>query len=87
MTKRKKRFPAGWDEARVRRLIAYYETQSEEEAIAEDEAAFSATSHTAMKVPVDLVPKVRELIAKRERGIGASHNPPMQRAGDKAARR
>ena len=67
MIKRKQKFPPGWDEARVRRVLEYYESQTEEEAIAEDEAAFGATSRTAMKVPVDLVPEVRELIAQRER--------------------
>ena len=34
-------FPPGWDEERVRRLIHHYETQTEAEAIAEDEAAFA----------------------------------------------
>jgi len=67
MKKRKQKFPPGWDEARVRRVLEYYKSQTEEEAIAEDEAAFAASSHTAMKVPVDLVPEVRELIAQRER--------------------
>ena len=62
------RFPPGWDEARVRRVLEHYEAQSEEEAFAEDEAAFEATTHTAMEVPVDLVPAVRELIAKRKQG-------------------
>ena len=55
--------PAGWDEERVRRVLEYYETQSEEEAVAEDEAAYEAITHTAMEVPVGLVPVVRELIA------------------------
>jgi hypothetical protein len=32
-------FPAGWDGARVQRVLAHYETQSEAEAVAEDEAA------------------------------------------------
>ena len=32
-------FPPGWDEERVQRLIQYYESQTEDEAIAEDEAA------------------------------------------------
>jgi hypothetical protein len=59
------RYPAGWDEARVRRVLAHYEAQSEEEAVAEDEAAYEATTHTTMEVPVELVPEVRELIAKR----------------------
>ena len=52
-----------------RRVLEHYETQSNEEAVAEDEAAYEATSHTAMEVPVELVPAVRELIAKR-RGVG-----------------
>jgi len=58
-------YPAGWDEERVRRVLEYYEAQSDEEAVAEDEAAYEATTHTAMEVPVELVPAVRELIAKR----------------------
>ena len=32
-------FPAGWDEERVRRVLAHYEQQTEEEAVAEDETA------------------------------------------------
>lgn len=33
------RFPPNWDEERVRRVLAHYEEQTEEEATAEDEAA------------------------------------------------
>ena len=33
-------FPVGWDEERVQDLIRHYETQSDAEAMAEDEAAF-----------------------------------------------
>ncbi|MGH7309612.1 MAG: hypothetical protein ACREK6_13025, partial [Candidatus Rokuibacteriota bacterium] len=61
-------YPAGWDEDRVRRVLEHYEAQSDEEAVAEDEAAYEATTHTAMEVPVELVPAVRELIAKRRAG-------------------
>ena len=61
-------YPAGWDEDRVRRVLEHYETQSDEEAVAEDEAAYEATTHTSMEVPVDLVPEVRELIARRHAG-------------------
>lgn len=32
-------FPLGWDEERLNRLIAHYESLSEEEQVAEDEAA------------------------------------------------
>lgn len=62
------KFPQGWDEERVRRVLAHYETQSDEEALAEDEAAYESTTHTAMEIPVDLVPQVRELLAKRRAG-------------------
>jgi hypothetical protein len=59
------RYPAGWDEERVRRVLEYYEAQSDDEAVAEDEAAYEGATQTMMGVPVDLVPLVRELIAKR----------------------
>ena len=59
------RFPEGWDEERVRRVLEHYEQQTEEEALAEDEAAFEDRTQTVMEIPVDLVPKVREMIAKR----------------------
>ncbi|GEM_PF-274935 len=67
---KKNHFPSGWDEPRVKRVLKHYETQSDEAAVAEDEAAFEATKFTAMEVPVDLVPKVRQLIARRPRRLG-----------------
>ncbi len=33
------KFPPGWDEQRVQRLIAEYEAMTEDELVAEDEAA------------------------------------------------
>jgi hypothetical protein len=65
MRKQQSVFPAGWDEDRVRRVLAHYEEQTEEEAVAEDEAAMEDKTQTLMEVPNDLVPAVRELIAKR----------------------
>jgi hypothetical protein len=59
------RFPAGWDEDRVRRVLAHYEDQTEEEAVAEDEAAYDDPNQAMVEVPRELVPAVRELIAKR----------------------
>jgi hypothetical protein len=61
-------FPEGWDEDRVRRVLEHYEKQSDEEAVAEDEAVYESTTHTAMEIPVDLVPQVRELLARRRVG-------------------
>ena len=62
------RFPPGWDAERVRRVLEHYEAQSDEEAVAEDEAALEQPDHTAMEVPVDLVPAVRKLLAKHKKG-------------------
>ena len=61
------RFPPGWDDARVQRVLAHYETQTEAEAVAEDEAAFDAPDQTLVGVPRELVPAVRELIAKHRK--------------------
>ncbi len=61
------RFPPGWDEERVQKVLAHCETQSEEEALPEDEAAFEIPGQTLMEVPSDLVPAVRELIAKHRK--------------------
>jgi hypothetical protein len=61
-------FPQGWDEERVRRVLEHYEKQSDEEAVAEDEASYGSTTHTSMEIPVELVPEVRELLAKRRAG-------------------
>ena len=38
------KFPSGWDEERVRRVLEHYESQTDEEAVAEDEAALSAST-------------------------------------------
>ncbi|MGA7577962.1 MAG: hypothetical protein ACLQUW_01495 [Desulfobaccales bacterium] len=62
--KKQSNYPPGWDEARVRRVLSHYEEQAEEEAVAEDEAAFENLTQTAMEIPLDLVPVVRTLIAK-----------------------
>ncbi|MCI0617969.1 hypothetical protein L0244_33770 [bacterium] len=64
-------FPPGWDEKRVRKLILHYEQQSEEEAVAEDEAAFERNDQAVMVVPQKLVPAIRKLIAKHQASHGA----------------
>jgi hypothetical protein len=61
----KQKFPAGWNEDRVRKLIAHYEQLDENEQVAEDEAAHETEGQTLMVVPTELVPAVRELIAQK----------------------
>ena len=77
------KYPRGWNQARVRRVLEYYESQSDEEAAAEIEAALESTT---MEVPVALVPAVRQLIAKRKLARAPSTkthkttSPPASRA-------
>ncbi len=63
---RQNRFPSGWDEYRVWKVLAHYEEQTEDEAVAEDEAVFEDSTQTVMEVPHELVPAVRELIARHQ---------------------
>jgi hypothetical protein len=65
--KKRNEYPPGWDEQRVKRVLEHYESQSEAEAVAEDEAALEGAAGTVMEVPTELVPKVRELIAKHKK--------------------
>ena len=62
--KKQNEFPPGWDEERVQSVIAHYEQQTEDEAVAEDEAALRNEASMLIEVPIELVPAVRELIAK-----------------------
>jgi aminoglycoside/choline kinase family phosphotransferase len=60
------RFPPGWDEERVRRVLDHYENQTDEEALAEDEESFDRATHTIIEVPRELLSAIRNLIAKRQ---------------------
>lgn len=62
-------FPPGWAEERVRCVLAHYEQQTEDEAVAEDEAALEQEGRTFIAVPNDLLPKVRELIAQHKSSL------------------
>ena len=62
---KRNRFPKGWDETRVRRLIKHYERQSDESAAAEDDRLFDQKKHTVMRIPARLVPTVRKLLQKQ----------------------
>jgi len=56
----------------VQAVLEHYETQSEEEAVAEDEAAFEGSARTLMAIPPALVPEVRQMIDRYERTKKAS---------------
>ncbi len=61
----KSQFPAGWDEDRVRRLVAHYDAISDDEQVAEDEAAVTEQDgQTVISVPDRLLPAIRQLLAE-----------------------
>jgi hypothetical protein len=60
------KFPPGWDEKRVREVLAHYESQTEDEEFAEIEAALDAKDTTLMSIPSDLVPEVRAILARQK---------------------
>jgi hypothetical protein len=58
------RFPPGWDEQRVQRLIAELDARTDEEWIAADEAAAGeGTDQAVITVPAALLPEIRRLLA------------------------
>ena len=57
-------FPPGWDEERVRQVLEHHERQTDSEAVAEDEAAFEDPAYAMMMIPQELVPAVRDLLAR-----------------------
>ncbi len=58
------KFPPGWDAGRVQRLIEGYDRMTEEELVAEDEAAAEEHKGQAViAVPDDLLPAIRQLLA------------------------
>ena len=61
------KFPPGWDEERVRRVVKHYESQTPADALAEDEASAEDSSGVLMRIPRDLVAAVRGLIAKHKK--------------------
>lgn len=77
------KFPKGWDENRVKRVLEHYDTLTEDEAIAEDESAWENPSQTFMEIPNDLDPTIRELLAKRSEGTKSpDHTKPTRASSD-----
>lgn len=51
------RYPPGWDEQRVRRILDHYDQQSEDEAVAEDEDRYDTATRNVLEVPKEPSPK------------------------------
>ena len=58
------KFPEGWDDKRVHRVLHHYESQTEDEALEEDEAVFEDDRQTLMEIPNELVGSVRALLSQ-----------------------
>jgi hypothetical protein len=67
---RQGKYPPGWDEKKVQRVLKHYEQQTEEEAVAEDEAAFEDSTQAIMEVPRELVPTIRNLLQNTNGRVG-----------------
>jgi hypothetical protein len=72
---KKSKYPSGWNERKVRRVLEHYDSQTEDEAIAEDEAAFELRDQTVMVVPKKLVPEITRLIERRRPRANRPSNP------------
>jgi hypothetical protein len=58
------RYPEGWDQQRVQRLLADLDSRTEEDWVAADEAGASEQDDQAVvTVPVGLLPEIRRLLA------------------------
>ena len=64
MGKSPSKYSKGRTARQIKDLAAHYESQTEDEAAAEDEAAYRSTRLTMMAVPMQLVPKVQKMITK-----------------------
>ncbi|MFN0011369.1 MAG: hypothetical protein ACKVS8_06965 [Phycisphaerales bacterium] len=86
MKKDPNKYPAAWNRAKVESVAAFYEQQSDEDAIAEADAAWVNSRVQFVAVPVEVYPKVRAII---ERFEDAKRVAPKRRAarlrGRKAA--
>ena len=62
------KYPAGWDADWLEKLIDSYEGLSEDEQVAEDEAAVAneQKGQTVITVPDELLPAIRQLLAQHE---------------------
>ncbi|MEW6352228.1 MAG: hypothetical protein AB1646_24510 [Thermodesulfobacteriota bacterium] len=56
----------------MKKVLTHYEEQAEDEAVAEDEAAYENQTQTVIEVPTALVPAIRELLAKYEAEVGGN---------------
>ena len=61
------KYPEGWDEQRVKRLLSEFDARTDEEWIAADEAAaVEGDDQAVITVPAALLPEIRRLLASHK---------------------
>ena len=65
-TTSRNRFPEEWDETRVQEVIAHYDQQTEDEELAELEAAQQGPGVTMLAVPTEMVAEIQALITRKQ---------------------
>lgn len=79
-------YPRGWTRQQIKELADHYDNQTEDEAVAEAEAAFNDPRQTVMLVPCELVPEIDKLLAahnaRRKRSVATA-----RKMGRRAARK
>jgi hypothetical protein len=70
------KYPKGWNRKRVEAVIAHYDRQTDEEAIAEADAAWENSQMSLVRVPNELVSEVEAFLAKR---LGRSTREPARK--------
>jgi hypothetical protein len=57
------KYPRGWNRKKIQELADHYENQTQDQAVAEFEAAFKEPDQAVVFVPRSLVPRIRKLVA------------------------
>ncbi|MBI4861795.1 MAG: hypothetical protein HY815_16285 [Candidatus Riflebacteria bacterium] len=73
------RYPIGWSADRVKAVIKHYESQTADDAIAEADRAFVNAKQEWVAIPLELVPVIRELLARYEDRRTAGRTRPGRR--------
>jgi hypothetical protein len=71
---KRQEFPPGWNEKKVRVVIADYDRQTEDEGAAEIEAAPLAPGETWMSVPTELVGIITRLVEDHAKKVSSNRS-------------
>ncbi len=80
------RFPPGWDQERVKRLIAYYDALSEDEQVAEDETAVAEQKGQTVRSPFLTSSRPQSVNSWRLRAKVDTQGGPMARKTSRIVR-